>query len=166
MELGYFVTTPQFLLSEFKRLVPQLYEDTSRIVKEWGTDNFPQKLKEIYPSLEKIHFDNAVLEKLHPENAFVICENIEWSDIGAWEALKEALEANAEENVIRGNVLVEGTKDSLLFNYTKQLVVGLDIEELVVVNTGDVLLVCPKKSVAKIKKLVHSLSGTAHEHLI
>lgn len=164
--LGYFVTTPEFLLSQFKMFAPELYKNVSLIYSHWGSDSFYKQLKLIYPTLDKIHFDNVVLEKLKPEDALVICENIEWSDIGAWEALKEALSEEAHENVTRGNVLVEGAKDSLLFNFTNQLVVGLDVEEMVVVNTGDVLLVCPKKSVGKIKKLVQSLSGTAHEHLI
>jgi len=163
--LGYFVTTPKFLLSQFLQFVPELHKNILSILSYWGTGNFQQYLRILYPQLEKVHFDNAILERLHPEDALVICENIEWSDIGAWEALKEALASNVHENVIRGNVLVEGARDSLLFNFTKQLVVGLDVEEMVIVNTGDVLLVCPKKSVAKIKKLVQSLSGTAHEHL-
>lgn len=164
--LGYFITTPEFLLSQFREFVPELYEKILNILTYWGSSDFQKQLKILYPMLEKIHFDNAVLERLHPENALVICENIEWSDIGAWEALKEALASQAHENVIRGNVLVEGASDSLIFNFTKQLVVGLDVEEMIVVNTGDVLLVCPKRSVAKIKKLVQSLNGTAHEHLI
>jgi len=44
-------------------------------------------------------------------------------------------------------------------------VVGLDLEETIVINTDDVILVCPKKSVPKIKKLVESLTGTPLEHL-
>jgi len=164
--LGYFVTTPRFLWNLYEQFVPHVFDGLMKIADSWQTDSFEKVLGEVYPTLEKIHFDNAILENLDPKDSLVISENIEWSDIGAWEALKEALEENREENVTRGNVLVESSRDSLLFNYTDQLVVGIDMDDMVVVNTGDVLLVCPKTSVPKIKKLVESLNGTSHEHLV
>jgi mannose-1-phosphate guanylyltransferase len=163
--LGYFVTTPAFLWDQYKKFAPNLHKSLEEIVESYSTPKFLPVLDKIYPTLEKVHFDNAILEKLDLKDAYVVCENIEWSDIGAWEALKEALESSEQENVTRGNVLIEDTKDSLVFNFTKQLVVGIDLEEMVVVNTGDVVLICPKSSVAKIKKIVQSLEGTPREHL-
>ncbi len=163
--LGYFVTTPQFLLSQYRQYAPNLYDGLIRIADAWHTDRFDQVLDEVYPMLEKIHFDNAILEKLNPANAFVISENIEWSDIGAWESLKEALVGSEDKNVTQGRVLLQDTEDSLVYNYGKQLVVTIDGKELLIVNTDDVLLVCKKTSVSKIKKLVESLHGTEHEEL-
>ena len=122
-------------------------------------------LQEIYPTIEKISFDNAILEKMDPKYGYVLSVDLGWSDIGAWEALKEALSVNQNENVTRGDVLIEDTEDSLVFNFTKQLVVGIDLKGMVVVNTGDVLLICPKDSVPKVKEIVAGLSGTEHEHL-
>jgi len=163
--LGYFVTTPQFLLEQYKRFAPELYKDLQKIADTWGTDKFDSTLDDIYPHLEKINFDNVVLEKLDPKDAFVISENIEWSDIGAWEALKEALAKSKDENVTKGDVVVEEVKDSLLYNFTNQLVVGIDLDDMIVVNTQDVVLVCPKSSVPKIKKFVEKLEETEHKHL-
>lgn len=164
--LGYFVTTPNFLWKQFEKLAPQVYEALKNIIEAWGTGDFTKKLDEIYPSIEKIHFDHVILEKLDPKDAYVVSENIEWSDIGAWEALKEALEQHEEDNVIKGNAIIEDSKDSLVFNFTKQVVVAIDLNDMVVVNTNDVILVCPKTSVPKIKKLVQSLQGTSNEHLV
>lgn len=163
--LGYFVTTPQFLLDQYKRFVPELYEGLQKIAHAWGTEAFESVLHEIYPHLEKINFDNAVLEKLDPKDAYVISENIEWSDIGAWEALKEALAKSKDENVTKGVVALEDAKDSLIYNFTNQLVVGIDLDDMIVVNTHDVVLVCPKTSVPKIKKFVEKLEDTDHKHL-
>lgn len=163
--LGYFVTTPKFLLKQYKQFVPEVYEKLLKISDFYGSPEFEKTLDAIYPAIEKIHFDNAILEKLGKEDAYVISENIEWSDVGAWEALKEALSKTSDDNVTKGNVLLEDCKDGLFFNYTGQLVTGIDLEEMLVVNTNDVLLVCPKKSVPKIKKLVENLAGSPHEHL-
>ncbi len=164
--LGYFVTTPDFLWKKYQKFAPDVYKGLKEIVDSWGTDNFYEVLGKIYPDLEKIHFDNVILEKLDPKDAYVISENIEWSDIGAWEALKEALSEKEKDNVIRGNVLVEDSSDSLVYNIGgKSLVVGIDLEEMVVVQTDDVTLVCPKSSIPKVKKFVEKLEGTKHEHL-
>ena len=155
---GYFVTTPQFLLSQFEKFAPDLYKGIMKIKDE-------KTLETIYSTLEKISFDNAILEKIDAKNVSVIAADLGWSDVGAWEALKEALEKQSDENVTKGKVLVNDSSDNLVFNYTDQLVVGIDLEKMLVINTDDVLLVCSKNSVPKIKKLVEKLENTPHEHL-
>jgi len=163
--LGYFVTTPRFLWKQYERFVPNLYNGLSQIANTWKTGKFTETLERIYPTLEKISFDNAILEKLDPSQAYVVSEDIQWSDVGAWEALKEALEDSEDKNVTQGKTMLNDTKDSLVYNYTNQLVVTIDVEEMLVVNTPDVVMVCKKTSVPKIKKLVETLSGTEHYNL-
>lgn len=163
--LGYFVTTPQYLCSLFKTHTPSLYAKLEEIVSVYQTDTFDKKLQTIYPTLEKISFDDAILTRMDPDSIFVISADLGWSDVGAWESLKEALAQTPDENVTKGKVLLEESTDSLVFNYGNGLVVGIDLNEMLVVNTGDVLLVCPKTSVPKIKKIVENLTGTEHEHL-
>lgn len=164
--LGYFVTTPRYLWKQYERFAPNLYSSLSRIADSWHTDKFEETLQSLYPKLEKISFDNAILEKLDPADAIVISENIEWSDVGAWEALKEALEESKSNNVTQGKVLLNDTQDSLVYNYTDQTVVTIDLDDMLVVNTDDVILVCKKTSVPKIKKFVEKLAGTQHDHLM
>ncbi len=163
--LGYFVTTPAFLWKQYEQFVPNMHRDLSQIADAWRTSKYEETLERLYPKLEKISFDNAILEKLNPSQALVVSDNIEWSDIGAWEALKEALEDGEDKNVIQGSVVLRDTKDSLVYNYTNQTVVTIDVSDTLVINTGDVVLVCKKTSVPKIKKLVESLAGTDLEHL-
>jgi mannose-1-phosphate guanylyltransferase len=163
--LGYFVTTPKFLWKQYERFAPNLHSGLSQIAAAWKTSRFNDVLDRIYPTLEKISFDNAILEKLDPSQGYVISENIEWSDVGAWEALKEALQESEDKNVTQGKTILSETTDSLVYNYTNQMVVTIDVDELLVVNTPDVVMVCKKTSVPKIKKLVESLAGTEHDHL-
>ncbi len=163
--LGYFTTTPKFLWEQFKKSTPELYEKLNIISQAVGTDDYEKVLGEVYPTLEKISFDNAVLEKLPPEDGLVISLDMGWSDIGAWEALKEALAESEDENVIKGNVELVDSRDSLVFNNNGKLVVGIDLDGMLVVDTEDVLLVCPKTSVPKIKKYVESLAGSVNEKL-
>jgi len=162
---GYFVTTPKFILSQFKTFVPKLYEGLRQIQDSIGTNNFSKTVETVYPTLEKISFDNAVLEKINPEYVSVIAADLGWSDVGAWEAMKEALEKESNENVTKGKILINDSSDNLVFNYTDQLIVGIDLEKMIVINTDDVLLICNKNSVPKIKKIVEKLENTPHEHL-
>lgn len=163
--LGYFVTTPKFLWNLFEKFSPDLHEKLSKVNNAHGTPAYDGVLAQVYPTIEKVSFDNAILEKMDKTDGRVLSVDIGWSDIGAWEALKEALSDTVEENVTKGKVILNDSKDSLVFNYTDQMVVGIDLKEYLVINTGDVVLVCPKKSVPKIKKLVESLAGTEHELL-
>lgn len=163
--LGYFVTTPRFLWSQFERFVPNVHSALTRISDAWQTVKFDEVLNSVYPTLEKISFDNAILEKLDAAQGLVISENIEWSDIGAWEALKEALENSDDKNVTQGKVMLTDTNDSLIYNYTHQAVVTIDVDEMIIINTNDVVLVCKKTSVPKIKKFVESISNTENDHL-
>ena len=163
--LGYFVTTPKFLWHLFEEFAPELYEKLVEINQAFGTKDYEAKLSEIYPTIEKISFDSAILEKIDPKYGSVFSVDIGWSDIGAWEALKEALSETADENVTKGKVMLEDSKDTLAFNFTNQLTVGIDLDQMLVINTEDVVLICPKNSVPKIKKLVESLSGTPNENL-
>ncbi|MEK7577073.1 MAG: sugar phosphate nucleotidyltransferase [Patescibacteria group bacterium] len=163
--LGYFVTTPAFLWKQYQKFAPNLASGIQKIANTYGTKEFETVLSHVYPTLEKISFDNAILEKMNVKDSLVVTENIEWSDIGAWEALKESLETSDDKNVTQGNVMLTDVQDSLVYNYTDQLVATIDLDGIMVVNTKDVLLICKKTSVPKVKKLVESMQGTDNDHL-
>lgn len=164
--LGYFVTTPHFIWKTFERFTPELYKTIHKIVNAYGTPQYEKVLKNEYGHAEKLNFDHAILERIEKNLAKVIVEDIGWSDIGAWEAVKEALEQYPYENITRGKTYLEHVRDSLIYNYEdKKLIVGIDLDEHIIVNTKDVLLIAKKQSVGKIKTLVEQFEGTEHEDL-
>lgn len=163
--VGYFVTTPEYLWEQYKRFQPTLFSGLLKIQRDHGTKDYQKTLQSIYSAFEKISFDDAILTKMETKDALVIPENLEWSDVGAWEALKEALQTSPEQNIAQGKVLLTGSRDSLIYNYTDAMIVALDLDGLLVVNTHDVLMICHKNSVPKIKKIVESLSGSENDHL-
>jgi mannose-1-phosphate guanylyltransferase len=164
--LGSFASTPEYLYKLFERFDPKIYNLTEEILKYIDTPQFEEMFAKYYADMPSIHVDNAIAEQLDKNFAYVVMEDIGWSDIGAWEALKEALETNKEDNITRGEVLLQDTKDTLVYNYNnKKLVVGIDLDDFLVVDTEDVLLVTKKTSVPKVKKLVEGLEGTLYEKL-
>lgn len=163
---GYFVTTTSFLWSLYKKFQPEMFTLMEDLKKNVNNPNFAKFLQKIYSKFPKISFDNAILEKLENEKILVVPSDLGWSDIGAWEALKEALQKSGDNNVVKGKVILTDTRDSLVYNYTDQLVVTIDLDGYLVVTTKDVVLVCHKNSVPKIKKLVDNLSDSENSHLV
>jgi len=164
--LGYFVTTPLFITNAFKNFAPEIYKNTELIMSHYGKRDFHEVLKKRYGKVKSISFDNAILEKLNYDNAYVAVEDIGWSDVGSWEALKEALQVHRYENVIRGKLYTENVKDSLIYNYDDaKLIVGVDLDEHIIVNTRDVILIAKKNSMPKVKKLVEGFISTKNEKL-
>lgn len=164
--LGYWVTTPQFMYGLYKQFAPEIYAHTEAIMKTEGTEHYTATLKDHYEAMPSIHFDHAIVEKIDPATAYVMTVDIGWTDIGAWESLKNALEENQKDNVTNGRVLLKDCEDTLIYNYDeKKLIVCMDLEDFIVINTNDVLLVTKKGSVPKITDLVKSLEGTEHEDL-
>lgn len=152
---GYWVVTPRFVLEQYKRFMLPMYQKIMKLQESYGTRDQQKKLEEIYPTLEKISFDDAILEKLEPGKAVVLTADFGWSDIGTWQALKEALQKIKKDNLIKGKVFLSNCEDCLVYNYTDQLVTVIDATGLVIVNTEDVSLICPQESMSSIKDVVN-----------
>ncbi len=153
---GYFIMDLDFALSLYEKLQPKMYKYLQKIERDVGTKKEKGTLKKVYPMLEKIHFDNAIAEKVTPNQAVVIKADLgEWSDPGTLYALKEALIKKKLDNFVKGNVITLNTSDSLLINEEKsKLLATIELEGFVIVNTKDVLLVVPKDKVREVSDLI------------
>ncbi len=164
--MGDFMTTPNYLMSLFEDYAPDLHSKALEIAEHYGKATFAEVAEKIYPTFEKISMDNAVTEVMDHSCGLVVYDDSGWSDIGAWEALKESLEDKPKDNVTQGDVLLEDSEDNLVYNFdTDKLVVGIDLEDFMVVNTKDVLLVAKKTSVPKIKSVIKKLKDEGREDL-
>jgi len=146
---GYWITSIDFLIDQYKKLSPEIYE---------------QVMKDEYGKTEKLHFDQAIAEKIDPNNAVVLTTDMGWSDPGTLYALKEALEKNPGENVVKGKVSVFDSNDSLIYNLEEnKLVAVVGLHGMIVVNTEDALIVVPKDEVVKITQLIEQLKKEGHD---
>lgn len=157
---GYFIVTPRFVLQQFKKHHPAMYRGLMKLQASYGTKKHEGDLQTIYPTFEKTSFDNAIMEKIDHHEAVVLSADLGWSDIGAWEALKEVLQKKSGENVVRGSVVLRNTHDSLVYSYTGQLVTAIDLEGIVIVVTEDAILICPQESIPEVKKQLKEFEGT------
>ncbi len=114
----------------------------------------PERTAEIYPDLKSISIDYAVMERL--ESIATLPLDCGWSDLGSWEALAEVLEGGADGNRCRGDVVALDATDNLLVA-DEGTVAVLGVEGLVVVRTGDSVLVLPKERSQEVRTIVDEL---------
>jgi mannose-1-phosphate guanylyltransferase len=161
---GYFVSTPNFVLQQYEKQNPKMYEQLVQIENAIGSDREESTVNEIYPQIEETHFDNVVLEGLDNKQAVVLKTDFRWSDPGTLYALKQFLQESEEANVTKGNIYAYKTTDSLIYNFIdSQIVTTVGLNGFVVVNTADAVLVCHKDQIGEIKKMLEEWNGTDNE---
>jgi mannose-1-phosphate guanylyltransferase len=158
---GYFVTTPAFVLELYRHYQSTLWGQLEAIGATIGRSDYEPTLERIYPQMEQISIDDAILTHIEPEQALVIHGQMGWSDPGTLDALKEAINPDERANATKGLIVAEGSKDCLIYNYEDdKVVVAIGLEGMVIVNTGDALLVVHKDDIPLVKKVVNSFEGT------
>lgn len=88
---GIYVWRCDVLLNHFKQLKPETYEKFTLIMESLDTDNEKSIIQSIYPTLEKISIDFAIMENVNPNEIRIIKADLGWKDIGNWNALYEEL---------------------------------------------------------------------------
>ncbi|HAU38625.1 MAG TPA: mannose-1-phosphate guanylyltransferase [Phycisphaerales bacterium] len=110
-------------------------------------------LADIYPQLQKISIDYAVMEKAH--KVLVVELKCEWLDVGSWPALEDVLEADEADNVVVAeNVALLDSFRNIVVSENGHLLAVLGIDDCIVVHSGDATLVCNKSDSQRIKELV------------
>jgi mannose-1-phosphate guanylyltransferase/mannose-6-phosphate isomerase len=154
---GIFVFRGATLLGLLARLQPELARGLEEIAAA------PQRLRELYGRLPADSIDYAVMEKLDGISTLPL--DCGWSDLGSWGALDEVLPKDRQGNAGRGDRLAVDARNNLLFADAGTIAV-LGVEGLVVVRTGDAVLVCPKSRSQEVKRLVSELADRRREDLL
>jgi mannose-1-phosphate guanylyltransferase len=123
----------------------------------------PDRLRELYGRLPGDSIDYAIMEKL--DGIATLPLDCGWSDLGSWEALDEILPRDRQGNTGRGDTLAVEAGGNLLFADQGTIAV-LGVEGLVVVRTGDAVLVLPKARSQEVRKLVAELAARGREDLL
>ena len=114
-------------------------------------------LDSCYPGLEKISIDYAIMEKA--KDVVVIESSFDWDDVGEWPAVARHSDSDEFGNVVRGDVVMDGAKGNIVISPSGHLTALLGIEDLIVVQTADATLICPKNQAQSIKHLVQKVSS-------
>jgi mannose-1-phosphate guanylyltransferase len=160
---GMFIWKASVILDEIARHLPRLSACLAEVEPVLGTEEEDEVLERTWSSVEKETIDFGVMEKA--EDVVVIPVEMGWSDIGSWASLVDLLPPDGEGNVIVGSHLGLETRGSLIYS-PKRLVATIGVEDLIVVETDDVILVCPKGRAEDVKALVDKLDEEGYQHCL
>ncbi len=153
---GIFVWRVSVIMRLFEQLMSGLYRHLMEIRPFLGTAEEERAVAEIYPRMEKETIDYGIMEKA-PRVA-VIPTALQWSDVGSWAELLEVCPRNQGSNLVRGTHLGIDTENTLVFA-TEKPVVTIGLQDLVIVDTGDVLLVATRERAHEVKRVVELIEG-------
>jgi mannose-1-phosphate guanylyltransferase len=151
---GMFIWRVERILEEYERQMPEFYAQLMQIDSALGTSNFDEVLGRIWPQVEKQTIDYGVMEGAR--DVAVIPVDIGWSDVGSWASLSELLPADDAGNVVVGPHVGMDTDGTLVIG-GKRLIATIGLERMVVVDTDDALLICPRGREQEVRDIVRRL---------
>jgi mannose-1-phosphate guanylyltransferase/mannose-6-phosphate isomerase len=151
---GMFVCTPRTYLEELERHSNAIFAACLRAVDEATVDDDFTRLGGAFLDCPSDSIDYAVMEKT--AKAAVVPLDAGWSDVGSWSALYDVLDKDADGNVARGDVVLEGCTDSYVLS-TDRLVAAIGLDGFVVIETADAVAVLPRREAQRIKTVVERL---------
>jgi mannose-1-phosphate guanylyltransferase len=142
---GMFIWSAKKILALFKQYLPKHYDLLMKIEKN------PASFKDVFSQFENISIDYGIMEKATAETK-LLESNFEWNDIGSWSAVEKFWPQDSSENAVKGDVLCVNSSRNVVYASSKKTIL-VDVHDMVVVDTPDVLMVLPKMSDQKTKDL-------------
>ncbi len=149
---GMFVWSVPTVLSEFNRHAPELADFISQVRSPKDLDKI---LHERFAKLPRISFDYAIMEKT--EHVLVVEASFDWDDVGSWQAVAHYFKKDEHGNAANGALTALDSSDNIVFNDGETTIALLGVHNLIVVRTGDAILICHRHQAEKIKNLVGKL---------
>ncbi|HXZ18319.1 MAG TPA: sugar phosphate nucleotidyltransferase [Candidatus Acidoferrales bacterium] len=166
---GMFFWRATTYLDCLRRFLPATHDALARVAKTIGTRRYASALARAYPELENISVDYAILERATREpgggNVFVLPADIGWSDIGSWAAVYELSASAPGANVSRSPLCAIDSSGNYVWS-AKKIVALLGVNDLVVVETPDALLICPRSRAQDVGKVVKSVEAAKRKLLL
>jgi mannose-1-phosphate guanylyltransferase len=159
---GYFVWTLDCVLDEFRRQLPDMHAQLEEIVAAHTTPAADEVLQRVWDQVKNTTIDVGIME--HARQVAVVPSDLSWSDIGSWASLHDILPRDEQENVVLGDGQHVGidTTNSLIYSDGK-LVATIGLDNVIVVNTGDAILVLPQDRAQDVSALVKELRARGLE---
>jgi mannose-1-phosphate guanylyltransferase len=156
---GMFVWRADVILAEIDRQMPELGTALKSISSAWETESQGAVLNEIWRDLKTETVDYGIMEKAE-RVAVLPAGGLGWSDVGMWSSLFEVLLPDMDGNVATNNGLhlAHETHNTLVYgDNNERLIVTIGVDDMVVIDTGDVLMICKSDQSQKVKEVVEHL---------
>jgi mannose-1-phosphate guanylyltransferase len=166
---GMFFWRVSTFLAALERYLPKTHAALLRLSETIGTPRYAAALRRTYARLENISVDYAVLEPAsrsgHRHPVFVLPAEIGWSDLGSWAAVYELLARDPRENISAGRLFALDATGNFIWSPGK-FAAAVGVRDLVVVETPDALLVCPRDRAQDVGRVVKWLEARRLRELL
>jgi mannose-1-phosphate guanylyltransferase len=166
---GMFFWRVSTFLDGLRRYLPKTHDALESLADNIGKSAYEKNLRAIYPRLENISVDYAILEPATREQGsprvFVIPAEVGWSDMGSWTAVYELLAKQPGQNILDGPGLPLDASGNFLWSPSK-FIAAIGVHDLVVVDTPDALLICPRERAQDVGKVVKKLEEEQRKNLL
>jgi mannose-1-phosphate guanylyltransferase len=155
---GMFVWRVDTVMAEIARQMPDLNSKLAEISTAWDQPQSLEVISRVWPTIQPETIDYGIMEGA--QNVAVIpAKGLGWSDVGAWDALYDLLPADANGNIIKGgqHIPIDSQNTLVFSDQGERLFVSIGVEDLIVVETGDVVMVCHKDQAQKVRQAVDQL---------
>ncbi len=160
---GIFVWRIDTILAEIEENLPQLYDGLMEIKKAIGTPQEAETINRVYCQIRSVSIDYGVME--YARNVNVLRGQFGWNDLGSWDEVYKLSEKDKDGNVLIGDHMVRNAKGCFI-DAPGKCVALLGVDNLIVVDTGDALLVCPRELAQDVKDVVELAKRNKLEHYL
>jgi mannose-1-phosphate guanylyltransferase len=153
---GIFIWHIDAICREFERSLPELYKDFSNIHQHLGTESTADVIEDVYSWIHPVSIDYGIMEKAEP--VFMLAGDFGWTDLVSWDELARvsAFRDNAEDSCELDVQRID-SQGVFLRKPQGKVVCMIGVNDLIVVDTGDVLLLCAKGESHKVPAVVDQL---------
>ena len=148
----------------FAKFQPEMYKVCQAVAEAMATGDLI-KAAELYATTERMTIESAITDKAS-QIAMSVSDRIGWSDLGKWHIIKKMM-SEAGENLVKGEVVVNEVKNSLIYNNnTKKIIAVNDLEDVVIIDTPDALFISSLKNSADVKKCLDKMREIEKEEYL
>ena len=152
---GIFIWSVKTIIDAFEKWLPEIDAQFKSIADHYGKPTERDAIAKIYPECRNISIDYGIMEKT--PDAYVICSDFGWSDIGTWESLYQNSRLTFDQNVADENTFAYNTTGTIIKVPEDKLVVVEGLKDYIVVESDNVLLICRRDSEQNIKQFVEDV---------
>jgi len=150
---GIFIWSTKAILKAYDTFLPKMNALFIKGNHTYNTDFEDDFIDSNYPKAENISIDFGIMEKA--DNVYVLPVDFGWNDLGTWNSLYNKLEKDSDKNaVVNAQVIFRNANNNIIRTDKGKKVVIQGLENFIVVDKGDVLLICPKDQEQDIKQIV------------
>ena len=158
---GMFCFQAGTFLDSLERYAAEVYEAVTRVWEATDKSRSPIEFPaELFAECPSISIDYAVMERA--DNTAVVASDFGWSDIGSWKAISELYESDEAGNRIKGKAVMVGSTDCFVQS-DDRVVAAVGLKGIVIVDTGDAVLVADQDHAQDVKEVVTQLTELKHD---